>query len=315
MILRVLIRALAHLVPAIRRADWRERWSGELWSAADQKISGWRLAPGMLLDGLVEFRHGFDEGWTMSGLVGDCRLACRRAIRTPLSSCLLVGVTAVGASASSTLFSLVDVTLFRAPAQVVAPEELIQIGRGDARTFDNFSYPAYQAFRDGLRGTVDVAAYANATVLVGEGADRRQVRGQWVSSSYFAVLGTPLVRDAGLTDDSPGVVVADWFWKEYRSAIEAAGMALVTMCGCSGSRRPVSPACTSARTHPHSGERLRCQTALPTFSSSGTTRGCGSSAAGYRRSLGAHRPRCSRPERQSPPCTLASDTAPVPAAL
>ena len=227
MILRVLIRALAHLVPAIRRADWRERWSGELWSAADQKISGWRLAPGMLLDGLVEFRHGFDEGWTMSGLVGDCRLACRRAIRTPLSSCLLVGVTAVGASASSTLFSLVDFTLFRAPAQVVAPEELIQIGRGDARTFDNFSYPAYQAFRDGLRGTVDVAAYANATVLVGEGADRRQVRGQWVSSSYFAVLGTPLVRDAGLTDDSPGVVVADWFWKEYRSAIEAAGMALV----------------------------------------------------------------------------------------
>jgi len=224
-----LVRIAGWLVPRDRRDEWRERWDGELWAAQAGGMSPWRVALGAIPDAGVEFRHGWTEGWTLAGVLTDVRLAGRHARRAPAAAAAVIGIMGLGAAAVTSLFAVVDVTLLRTPPGVASPGDLVQIGRGDAADFDNFSFPIYRDLHDGLAGTLDLAAYRTASTTVGEGAATRMYPAQWVSTSFFRALGVTVTDGAGLgdSDATPRVVLADWFWRDHQSRIRAEGHTLV----------------------------------------------------------------------------------------
>ena len=230
MIGRGLVRIAAWLVPAIRRDEWRERWESELWAAAHSDgFTAWRVALGAIPDAGVEFVHAWTEGWTLAGLVHDVRLAWRRARRAPAAAGGVVVIVGLGAAAVTSLFGLVDVTLLRTPPGVARAHELVQVGRGDANTFDNFSCPIYRDLRDGLEGTLELAAYRTANTIVGDSDSAQVVPAQWVSESFFRVLGVTVTGGTGLggSETTARVVVADWFWRDHQEKIRADGHTLV----------------------------------------------------------------------------------------
>lgn len=248
---RRILRLAAWWVPAPRRREWLERWEAELWTLEASRTPGaepsaLRFATGALPDAILEWTHGWREGWSLRGWSGDVRDTWRRSRRAPLAALASVLVMGLGASAATALFSAVDAILLRDPPGLTDPGRLAQIGRGDATRFDNYSYPTYRDLAGGLASVADIAAWANGRVLVGRPPDASLDTVQYVSANFFAVVGA-IVRDgpglpasdaAGTAD--PAAVVSDAYWRTHAADIGARG-GFVTVNGRSVRVAGVAP--------------------------------------------------------------------------
>src|SRR6185503_12429261 len=83
----------------------------------------------------------------------------------------------IGIGANTTIFTIANALLFRAPAGVADPARIVDIGRSqDGRGFDNSSYPNFLDLRSRNSSFADVFAYraeAEPMSLGGrEGAER-----------------------------------------------------------------------------------------------------------------------------------------------
>ena len=100
---------------------------------------------------------------------------------------------ALGVGANTTVFTIVNAVMLRAPRGIAAPDRLAQVGRGgtDSRDFDSWSYPVFADFR--ARNTVftDLAAFDTREVILGRGDDVAPATAQLVSANYFRVLKEP----------------------------------------------------------------------------------------------------------------------------
>ncbi|HSC25636.1 MAG TPA: ABC transporter permease, partial [Vicinamibacterales bacterium] len=130
---------------------------------------------------------------------------------------------------TATIFSLADAVLLRPPPGLADPARLVQIGRKDAANFDNFSYPNYRDLREGLADVVDLAGWANARVVAGEGLDAEELSAQVVTVGFFQVAGVALTVGPGLagSDDAAfdaraEAVVSAAYWRTHGPAIRAA---------------------------------------------------------------------------------------------
>lgn len=231
---RLVIWLAARLVPGTRRAEWLERWRAELWTL-NQSASGHRPQParlrfalGAVPDAVAESVDGFRDAWAWSGLLADVRGAWRSSVAAPGVTLTAIGILGFGAAGAATIFSLADTLLLRPLPGLEAPDRLVQIGRKDPANFDNFSYPNYRDLRDGLAGTIDLAGWANTSVVVGEGPSTDVVRAQLVTANYFRVVGARTAGGPGLvasTDESfrdrAEAVVSDGFWRQHGAAIDA----------------------------------------------------------------------------------------------
>jgi len=123
----------------------------------------------------------------------DLRYASRMFRRNPVITATAVLSLAIGIGAATTIFTVADGLLFRAPAGVSDPGRLVDVGRSqDASGFDTNSYPNFLDVRE--RSTAFSGMYAypiepeTVTLRIGRGEPLLAHAGA-VSADYFRVLG------------------------------------------------------------------------------------------------------------------------------
>lgn len=237
--LPLLVRIASRLVPGHQRTEWREEWGAEyaaLQSAREEGVDGLPGAASFALAAVVQAWWLFREGWRVDGIVQDVRYG----LRTILTDWRLTSISAVtlalGIGANGVLFSLVNGLMFRPPAAVQAPDGLVQLGRSydAAPRWDNFSWPAYRALGEQVEALEGVAGFASRSFVIGDGSASEPVMGQYVTGSFFQLLGiAPAAGRVILPSDaaSPGagrvVVISHRQWlRRFGGDAGAVGSAL-----------------------------------------------------------------------------------------
>ena len=144
--------------------------------------------------------------------------------RKPAFTAAAVLVLALGIGANTAIFSLVNAFLLK-PLAIRQADQLVGLYSRDTRKSDNyraFSYPNYVDLRGQAGVFTGLAAHNLAMVGLTEGDTTRRLFADMVSSNYFDVIGTPLLRGRVFTADEerPGsaasvVIVSYSFWKRH----------------------------------------------------------------------------------------------------
>lgn len=163
----------SHLEMARADAAMRGRSPAE---AAREAALGAGMAP-KAIDALREQRG---LPW-VDALIQDAALGVRLLRRHRATSAVAIVTIALGVGSTTAMVNLVDVLMFRPPALIRAPGDLVSVGAG--------SYVAYQDLAVRSR-TLDLAAYTRQMVNLGAGPDAVAVRVECVTGTYWPLLGT-----------------------------------------------------------------------------------------------------------------------------
>jgi predicted permease len=163
----------------------------------------------------------------LDSFLHDATYALRQIRRAPGLAAVIIVTFALGVGANATMFGLIDRLLFRPPAHVAAPEQLVRVqmrmrfpGREEF-TSSSFSYPAYAAVRDNVAAFASVAmqTFPNP-ISFGLGAAAHPIQHLLVSGNYFSTLGTRMALGRSIlpADDvppngSPVAVIGYGLWQ------------------------------------------------------------------------------------------------------
>ncbi len=151
----------------------------------------------------------------------DVRLALRTLRGSPVFAVTAVLSLSIGIGGTAIIFGVADAYLIRPWPGIADPDRLVEVGRIDADGpgpatdetndgFSTFSYPNYQDYLQ--RQTVFqglAASRIGDTVGLGDGTSAVRVSGEYVTTNYFSVLGTPMARGRGfVAEDMPLTVPA-----------------------------------------------------------------------------------------------------------
>ena len=160
------------------------------------------------------------EMWTwvsLERIAQDVRYAWRMMLRSPGFTAIAVITLALGIGANTAIFSLVDAFLLRL-LPVKDPRYLVLVHHVSPRGEGAFSYPAFEQFRDHNHSLSGIFAWDDSTVVVSIGGQPEVVSGDFVSSSYFEVLGVKAILGRTFTaeDDrrgkNPVAVISYSYW-------------------------------------------------------------------------------------------------------
>jgi predicted permease len=152
-------------------------------------------------------------------MLADLRFAFRALRRHRGFAAAVAAMLALGIGANTAIFSVVNAVLLRG-LPYPAPERLIMA----FTTYPDFGHSStslddFRDWRDGARGTVELAAFGSANYNVtGDGAPER-AQGAAVTANYFRVLGaTPTLGRAFLPEEERGsvprvVMLGHDFWR------------------------------------------------------------------------------------------------------
>ncbi|MGD8330650.1 MAG: ABC transporter permease, partial [Acidobacteriota bacterium] len=203
----LLLRCASFIVPRHARRAWLDEWTAELWMLDNAPAGRHAPTPLRLSLGAVPHSLWQRKEWTMSLITQDLRAAVRTLTRNPGFTVLALLTMALGIGANTTIFSMANATLLRAPGGIDEPGRLVQIGRDRPdQGFDSMAYPWFRSFQEAA-GLEALAAYSPEALVVGRGADVVVLRGQLVTGDYFDLLGVEprLGRLLGAGDDlTPG---------------------------------------------------------------------------------------------------------------
>ena len=140
--------------------------------------------------------------------------------KNPGFTTVAVLTLALGIGANTAIFSLVDAFLLRL-LPVKDPQNLVLVNRitTTGRTEDDFPYPTFEQLRDRSHAFSGIFAWDGSTVSVTVDGHPEFVYGDFVTGSYFDVLGVraTLGRTFTVDDDKPGktpvVVLSYDYWK------------------------------------------------------------------------------------------------------
>jgi predicted permease len=123
-------------------------------------------------------------------LHGDLRHALRGLARSPAFTAVAVLSLGLGIGANIAIFTLIDAVLLR-PLPVHEPQRLFFVDNTGGRSNGANAppYPCYQRLRDHSRYFSGLAAFDGARFMVTIDAEPEEVRGQYASGNFFAVLG------------------------------------------------------------------------------------------------------------------------------
>ncbi|MEX2049126.1 MAG: ABC transporter permease, partial [Gemmatimonadota bacterium] len=128
----------------------------------------------------------------MESILLDLRLATRSLAKAPGYTLVAIVMLALGIGANTSIFTLVNAVLLRAPAHVERPDELVSIYTSDfsGPPFQTSSYLDYLDFLDQAPAIADGVALQPGTVSVmgAEGVSDILVT-EFVTGNYFDVLG------------------------------------------------------------------------------------------------------------------------------
>ena len=175
---------------------------------------------------LLAFRHPHRRGTMRHRIEAvryDLSYAIRQLRRAPGFTITVLMAFALGIGANATMFGIVDELLFRPPAHVRAPNEIVTLAAGTAE--DGFgqrmlNYPVFAAIRDHGAAFSQVAAVAAVSVPFGRGDRAENLDGLLVSASYFPLLGVAPHRGRFFREDedvapigAPVAVISHAFWQ------------------------------------------------------------------------------------------------------
>src|SRR6185295_12236392 len=148
----------------------------------------------------------------MDQLWQDIRYGARMVLKQPGFTLVAVITLALGIGANTTIFSFVNGLLLRPLTGVERPEQLVGVYTSDYSSgrYGESSYADYLDFRQQSDAFAGLAAYEGTELnLAGpEGAQR--LKGAYVTSNYFEVLGVPasIGRTLREQDDIQGAAPA-----------------------------------------------------------------------------------------------------------
>ncbi len=166
--------------------------------------------------------HFFDT------LLQDVRNSLRMFRKNPVFTAITLSVLTIGIGANTAIFSVVNAVLLKM-LPVKEPEKLVSLsfvdGRGRRQT--NFSYPAYEYFRDRNQVFSGIFTAGGGISKLDIKFTSPGVNGQsepagieLVSGSYFSVLGVDAVIGRSLNPDddklgatNPVAVISYGYWK------------------------------------------------------------------------------------------------------
>jgi len=168
----------------------------------------------------------------LDSLAADVRYALRALRHSPAFTFVAVLSIALGVGANTAIFSLINAVMLKS-LPVPHAEELVRVVRkesGDQGPGNpTFTNPLWEQIRD-HQDAVDAFAYGDASFNLATGGEARRIDGNWVSGSFFPVLGARPLAGRLLTrsDDNRGcpavgVVSAGFAAREYGSAEGAVG--------------------------------------------------------------------------------------------
>lgn len=153
----------------------------------------------------------------------DVRYALRSFRKTPAVAVTIVLVLTLAIGATTTVFSVLNALAFRL-LPVPRPQELYLVEQaGPGSVPFRFSFPSFERVRDGVGGTLAVAAMSRIqlveTSIDGHRLDARR-RVQLVSGEYFDVIGSPPILGRALSADDnrfagrrPVAVISEAMWR------------------------------------------------------------------------------------------------------
>src|SRR5437867_3799080 len=155
-------------------------------------------------------------------LLQDLRYGLRMLARNPGFTTVGVLTLSLGIGANTAIFSLVDAVLLRL-LPVRNPEELVIFAHGGREASTRGSnYPLYEFLRDRNQSLAGLFAFWPVDLKVRTGAGAQSVAGQFITRSYFSVLGVnPLVgRTLATGDDTDAAhaVISQPVWQRTRGA-------------------------------------------------------------------------------------------------
>ncbi len=126
----------------------------------------------------------------MNSFWQDVRYSLRMIAKAPGYAAIAILTLALGIGANTTIFSWINSTLLNPIPGLASPSEVValSLGRGSDNPFP-FTYPDFEAMRDGQQSFVGITAANIAPMsLTGKGKPER-VWGMVASANYFDLLG------------------------------------------------------------------------------------------------------------------------------
>jgi predicted permease len=171
----------------------------------------------------------------MSSFWQDVRYSLRMIAKAPGYAAIAILTLALGIGANTTIFSWINSTLLNPIPGLASPGEVValSLGRGSDNPFP-FTYPDFEAMRDGQQSFVGITAANIAPMsLTGKGKPER-VWGMVASANYFDLLGVRPILGRGFLpeeDTKPGgapvAVISYRLWQTHFGANpEVAGQTL-----------------------------------------------------------------------------------------
>lgn len=160
----------------------------------------------------------------MQNFIQDVRYGLRMIAKAPGFTVLALLALALGICANTTIFSFINGLVLRPLTGVKDPDRLVAVYTSDYSSglYGGSSYPDYLDFRNQADAFEDLAAYEDALLnLSSEGDEVERLRGVYITSNYFAILGVnaKLGRTLQPADDtpsaSPSIVISDRFWQQH----------------------------------------------------------------------------------------------------
>jgi len=167
-------------------------------------------------------------------LLQDIRFGLRMLRKSPGFTAVAVLTLAVGIGATTAIFSLVDVVLFR-PLPITHPDQIVRITGGEEKNVSRFasmSFPAYLELRDHASAFSSVAADIDRLPVnfTSDVAGSERVDSGMVTGNYFETLGVTaeIGRTIALADDrigaAPVAMISDDLWRnEFSHSLKVLG--------------------------------------------------------------------------------------------
>ncbi len=190
--------------------------------APEQATRAAKLELGGIEQVKEEVRAARIGAW-LDTLLQDVRFGLRILRKSPGFTAVVILTLALGIGASTAIFSLVDVVLFR-PLPIAHPNQVVRLTGGDVKDVSRYgfmSFPAYLELRDRASAFSNMAADIDrlpvnfSSVVSGS----LRVDSGMVTGSYFETLGVKaeIGRTIGVEDDrtgaAPVAMIGDDFWR------------------------------------------------------------------------------------------------------